>query len=168
MYSFRISHNFYMLVLVPTMFLFLRDSWRNKLHKMTWANRFQDSEYSVYLLITAYAVTSATTINGDCVTVSATPVVLPTPFTVVTAANPCVTETQELQSIVESDFVTWLHPTSTCSLAPTCFDAECLFSSALGTLLAQNPGAVSLPPSFQGLLLTPALTESHNQSYSGL
>ncbi len=103
---------------------------------------------ALYLIITAYSVTSAFTTDGDCVTVSGTPTTLPTPFSVITAAEPSATNPQRLQSIISSDFVPWLHHAPTCSLARMCFDPECLFSKhvAWQALAAPSEAVSSLLP----------------------
>lgn len=96
------------------------------------------------LIITAYSVTSAFTTDGDCVTISGTPVTLPAPFSVGTGPEPSATDIQRLQSVIESNFVTWLHRAPTCSLANMCLDSECLFSNE--TTLAGPSGMVSYDP----------------------
>ena len=104
----------------------------------------------VYLFITAYSVTSALTTEGDCVTISATPITLSTPFGVVTAAEPSSTDSERLQSIVETDFVAWLDQAPTCSLGSTCIDNDCLFGGeADGGNSLLSPGTVSGQCSYQ-------------------
>ena len=118
---------------------------------------------ALYLIITAYSVTSAFTTDGDCVTVSGTPTTLPTPFSVITAAEPSATNPQRLQSIISSDFVPWLHHTPTCSLARMCFEAECLFSKHVA---GEAPsGAVSSPLPLQKHNLVRSLTLIESESY---
>ena len=96
--------------------------------RKTRANRPRSSD--VYLIITAYSVTSAIWTDGDCVTISGIPVSLPTPFGVVTSRKPFVTDIGRVQSIVESSFVTWSHRAPTCSLARVCLDGHRLFGNA--------------------------------------
>ena len=84
--------------------------------------------FGEYLMITAYAVTSAFTTDGDCVTVSGTPTTLPTPFDVITDVEPSAGDPKTLQSIIMSGFVTWLHHTPTCSVSQMCFEPACLFN----------------------------------------
>ena len=76
-------------------------------------------------------------------TVSATPVTLPTPFGVVTASEPSSTDPERLQSMIETSFVAWLDRAPTCSLGPTCIDNDCLFGDeTVGGNLLLSPGTV--------------------------
>lgn len=84
-------------------------------------------------------------------TVSATPISLPTPFGVVTASEPSSTDPERLQSIIETKFVAWLDRDPTCSLAPeACIDNDCLFGADAndeGSLV--SPRTVSVQSSYQ-------------------
>ena len=105
--------------------------------RLTRANRPVSD--GVYLFITAYSVTSALTTEGDCVTISATPI------GVVTASKPSSTDSERLQLIVETDFVAWMDRAPTCSLGPTCIGNDCLFGDEPddGNPLL-SPGTVSV------------------------
>ena len=106
---------------------------------MTQTNRVDSS--GVYYIITAYSVTSAFTTDGDCVTVSGTPITLPTPFSVVPQSSPKYAE--ELESSINSRFATWLDYAPTCSIVdPFCPGGQCDFaytpSGAVGFSLRLN------------------------------
>ena len=104
--------------------------------------------YDVYLIITAYSATSVFTTDGDCVTISESHVTLQTPFSVVTALETSTTDAERVQSIIESNFVTWVHRAPTCYVAlPSCLENDCLFDENGGT--GWSPGAVSLRSSYQ-------------------
>ena len=114
---------------------------------ITRANR--PGSFDVYLIITAYSVTSAFTTDGDCVTISATPVTLPSPFSVVSGPEPSATDLERAQSVIESKFVTWLHRAPTCSIAPRmCLESGCLFGDEPQNT-EESGGAVSLRSSYQ-------------------
>ncbi|CAD6594486.1 MAG: hypothetical protein ASARMPREDX12_009107 [Alectoria sarmentosa] len=96
--------------------------------------------YDVYLIITAYSATSVFTTDGDCVTISESHVTLQTPFSVVTALETSTTDAERVQSIIESNFVTWVHRAPTCYVAlPSCLENDCLFDENGGT--GWSPGA---------------------------
>lgn len=95
---------------------------------MTLANRPGSDD--VYLNITAYNVTSVITTDGDCITISGTSVTLPTPFNILTASEPFVTDSERLLWILSTDFVASLNYAPMCSLSEqTCFDNRCLFDN---------------------------------------
>ena len=79
----------------------------------------------VYFIVTAYSVSSAFTTDGDCVTITGTPVTLSTPFSVMAAPEPAVTDFDLFGSIVESKFATWLPAAPTCSVSPPCTGIVC-------------------------------------------
>ena len=92
--------------------------------KMTRINR-APLIIGVYFIVTAYSVSSAFTTDGDCVTITGTPVTLPTPFSVMVAPEPSATDPEWFVSIVESKFATWLPAAPTCSVSRPCTGTYC-------------------------------------------
>ena len=105
---------------------------------LTRASRPHDM--ASHLIITAYSINSAFTTDRSCFTITGTSVVLPTPFSVVTATEPSATNPKSIQSIFYTDFPHWLNRAPTCSLIENCLDNECIPFS--------RPDAIS--GSFQG------------------
>lgn len=97
----------------------------------------------VYYIVTAYSVTSAFTTDGDCVTVSGTPITLPTPFSVIPQSSPA--NLQELQSSIDSDFAIWLDIAPTCSVvAPSCNDICDFNNTPAGAVGFPGPNSMNV------------------------